>query len=283
MWVFFSLPFEPMTDVTPLDLPLGTQSTRFRVFPLRHSQPLQAAIALAESGLPYQKFEIDLKNKPEWYAPKVNPASKVRIPSTPLPVSHLLQVPAIAYGGPDVPADQPSPESVKLAESGVLIQFIADLAPEGRLLPKDPVEKAKARFFIETFSAVFSPAWKGVVYDGLHNPTELLPALEKIQALLPEKGYAVGQWSIADAAVTPFFARLEVYLSNDLGRAQEGQAASAWKTLQTDPKFSRFRQYFADLKSRESFKETFDTVRNSLGRSIHADTTGNSELHHHGI
>ena len=172
-----------------------------------------------------------------------------------------------------MPADQPSPESVKLAESAVLIQFIADIAPEGRLLPADPVEKAKARFFIETFSAVFSPAWKAVVYDGLQSPTELLPALEKLQALLPEKGYAVGQWSIADAAVTPFFARLEVYLRNDLGRAKEGEAASVWKTLETDPKFARFRQYFADVKSRESFKETFDKVRACLLCQVaHTDT-----------
>ncbi|KAJ6614340.1 hypothetical protein B0H10DRAFT_2221347 [Mycena sp. CBHHK59/15] len=42
------------------------------------------------------RFEIDLSNKPEWYAPKINPTSKV---------------PAIAYGGLQVPPDQPSPNS----------------------------------------------------------------------------------------------------------------------------------------------------------------------------
>lgn len=39
----------------------------------------KAELALKESKLPYTRFEIDLKNKPEWYAPQVNPVSKVRI------------------------------------------------------------------------------------------------------------------------------------------------------------------------------------------------------------
>jgi glutathione S-transferase len=63
---------------------------------------VQAEIALALAQADFKRFEIDLFNKPDWYAPKVNPASKV---------------PAIAYGGPDVAPDQPSPASTKIAES----------------------------------------------------------------------------------------------------------------------------------------------------------------------
>ena len=36
-------------------------------------------MALAEAKAPFTRFEIDLQNKPEWYAPRVNPASKVRL------------------------------------------------------------------------------------------------------------------------------------------------------------------------------------------------------------
>jgi hypothetical protein len=35
-------------------------------------------IALKEAKAGYNRFEIDLSNKPEWFAPQVNPASKVR-------------------------------------------------------------------------------------------------------------------------------------------------------------------------------------------------------------
>lgn len=197
-------------------------------------------LALKESKLPYKRYEIDLRNKPEWYAPQVNPASKV---------------PAIAYGGPDVSPDHPSPESQKLAESGVLIEFIAELSQQ-QLLPKDPVQRAKARFFIETVS----PKISGTHYEilrGNKDPTAILEVVDIIQNLLPSEGYAVGEWSIADAAVTPFFARAEVALKNDIGKYVEGKGKSTWEILQKDEKYARFRRYFGDLKSRASFQETF--------------------------
>lgn len=88
----------------------------------------------------------------------------------------------------------------------------------------------------------------------------MLKAIESIQKLLPEEGYAVGEWSIADAAVTPFFARAEVAFKNDLGQYEEGKGKATWVKLETDEKYARFRKYFADLKSRESFKKTFHPV-----------------------
>ncbi|KDN51872.1 hypothetical protein RSAG8_00423, partial [Rhizoctonia solani AG-8 WAC10335] len=36
----------------------------------------RTVIALEEAKADYTTYEIDLSNKPEWYAPKVNPASK---------------------------------------------------------------------------------------------------------------------------------------------------------------------------------------------------------------
>lgn len=164
----------------------------------------------------------------------------------------------MAYGGPNVPADQPSPESTKIAESLVLLEFVADLS--GNLLPKDPVLRAKARFFIDTFSNTFSPAYVAAYFRG--EPIEpILAAIEKIQALLGPEGYAIGSdFTIADAAVAPFFARLEVALKGDYGAYSEGEGPKAYETLQTDPKYSRYRKYFADIKARDSFKKTFDEV-----------------------
>ncbi|TFK39317.1 hypothetical protein BDQ12DRAFT_650393 [Crucibulum laeve] len=197
-------------------------------------------LALQESKLDYSRFEIDLTNKPEWYAPKVNPASKV---------------PAIAYGGPKVSPDAPVPESQKLAESYVLLEFIADLAPG--LLPSDPVLRAKARFFIETATSKFTPGFAGSVLRG-ESPEPILTAIEAIQALLPAEGFAIGEWSIADAALTPFFARAEVALKHDAGAFDEGEGKKVYETLQSDPKYERFRKYFKALKERDSFKQTFD-------------------------
>jgi len=208
-------------------------------------------LALKESKLPYKRYEIDLSNKPEWYAPKINPVSKV---------------PAIAYGGPDVPPEDPSTESQKIAESYVLLEFFADIS-EVPLLPKDPVLRAKARFFVETVTPKFTGAYQAALSRG-EDPEGLLPVIEIIQNLLPAQGYAVGEWSIADAAVTPFFARAETTFKNDIGKFEEGKGSATWKKIETDDKYARFKKYYTDLKNRESFKETFfpDYIKESFSK-----------------
>ncbi|TRM59558.1 thioredoxin-like protein [Schizophyllum amplum] len=203
----------------------------------------RAEIALAETGIPFKRVEIDLKNKPEWY-PNVNPRG---------------QVPAITYGGPDHPPEKPSPEAEKIAESLVLVDFFNDLAPNHPLLPTDPVRRAKARYFVEAIGSRFTPAWyasymRGEPFD------KLFDGLESLQALLPATSkYAIGdEYTIADVAATPFFARLEVALRDDFGAFAQGEGPKAWKTLTTEPRFARWREYYANLKARESFKKTFD-------------------------
>lgn len=42
---------------------------------LSHSK---VEIAFQEAGADVARYQIDLQNKPEWYASRVNPASKVR-------------------------------------------------------------------------------------------------------------------------------------------------------------------------------------------------------------
>ena len=103
----------------------------------------------------------------------------------------LLQVPAIAYGGPDVPPHQPSPDSIKLTESLILVEFISDLFPSAHIFPTDPIERAQARLFIDAVSNKFNPAQFSVlVNDG--DPEQLVQAAEAIQALLPAEGFAAG-------------------------------------------------------------------------------------------
>jgi len=53
--------------------PQGTKRRQYSY----HCDPIQVEIALRETQLKHTRYEIDLSNKPEWYAPKINPASKV--------------------------------------------------------------------------------------------------------------------------------------------------------------------------------------------------------------
>ncbi|KAK1220706.1 hypothetical protein PQX77_016532 [Marasmius sp. AFHP31] len=203
-------------------------------------------IALKEAKAEYTSCQIDLQNKPVWFAPKINPASKV---------------PAITYGGPTVSPEEPSDEAIRLAESLVLVEFVADLFPESGILSSDPVERAQSRFFIEVFTTRFAPAHVGFFLRG--EPFEgVLKGIEALQALLPpeEKSkFAVGnRFSVADIAVAPFIARLQTALTNDLGLFEAGEGKKLWDWVQSDPKFERFRKYSEAILERESFKTTYD-------------------------
>jgi len=114
-------------------------------------------LALREAQASYTPFQIDLKDKPEWYAPRVNPASKV---------------PALTYGGPHTPPSVPSSASQKITVSLVLLVFVADLFPHSSLLPKDPVQRAKARFFIDAVVNKYVPNYIGAVARG--EPTNII-------------------------------------------------------------------------------------------------------------
>ncbi|TFK63629.1 glutathione S-transferase [Pluteus cervinus] len=198
-------------------------------------------IALAETKLPFTRYEIDLGNKPDWFTPKVNAAGKI---------------PAVAYGGPIVPPESPSPESQKIAESLVLLEFIADISG-GALLPKDPVLRARVRLFIDVVSNKITPAVIGFAFQG--KPVDdLWTAIEAIQPLILGK-YAVGdEFTIADAALIPFIARGKIVLKYDIGKFEVGVGLKAYEILQTDPRFEKFRRYIADVEARDSFKNTFD-------------------------
>lgn len=159
-----------------------------------------------------------------------------------------------------MPADQPSPESVKLNESLVLVEFIADLYHDSGILPKDPVLRAKARLFIDAVSTKFSPANFSVIHnDG--DPEQLVQAVEHLQSLLPAEGFAIGEFSAADIAIAPFLGRIKIGLTNDLGGwpAGKGEGPRILGLLQ-QPKLARFNKYWADLEARPSFVATFDRV-----------------------
>ncbi|KAJ7636671.1 glutathione S-transferase [Roridomyces roridus] len=211
-----------------------------KICPFAH----RVELALAEAKAGYTRCEIDLSNKPEWYAPKVNPASKV---------------PAIAYGGPQTSPELPAPESVKIAESLILVEFIADLYPDSNILPKDPVQRARARFFIDVVSTKVLPAYMGPVARGQSFEPfwEALDALQKLLTL--GKTYAVSdEYTAADIAITPFLARMEVWMKNDIGAYKAGEGIKAAAEFFEGERFKRLREYYEAIKGRESFKATFD-------------------------
>ena len=219
-------------------------------------------MALRESGAKFKEYEIDLQNKPAWYQPKVNVASKgtshLLVPWWWSRYNLLRPVPSIAVGGPEVPPDQPSGESVKLRESLAIIEWVADEFPQSALLPKDPLIRYKIRLFIETVSSMLVPAYSAFFFR--EGPAEtLIKGLEAMQELLPEDTkYAVSnEFTNADIAAAPFVGRIELLLRNDVGVFSPGEGKTIHVLLSTDSRFKKLWSYIQALKERKSFKETF--------------------------
>ncbi|KIJ63102.1 hypothetical protein HYDPIDRAFT_113664 [Hydnomerulius pinastri MD-312] len=201
-------------------------------------------LALLEAGASFKSHGFDVYSKPSWFVEGVNPITG--------------KIPALTYGGPDVPPEQPSPLSTKLTESSVILEFIADVFPSSDLLPKDPVSRARVRFFADAVAKhVETPAVQFL--RGLGTYEKLLEGLEVVQGLLPEEGkYAVGDtFTIADAAAAPFFARLELMVKTDVGGFEPGMGKKLGEALEAE-KFARFRKYRKALLERESMKKSFD-------------------------
>jgi glutathione S-transferase len=131
----------------------------------------------------------------------------------------MTQVPTLTYGGPSVDPEDPSPLSAKITESNVILEFLADLYPDSGLLPKDPVLRAKVRFFVDaTTKHVENPLYDFVRGQGSYE--DVLKGFEFFQGLLEEaEDFAVGDcYTIADACISPHLARLKTVTENDLGK-----------------------------------------------------------------
>ncbi|KAI0666284.1 thioredoxin-like protein [Trametes maxima] len=199
-------------------------------------------LALEETKAEYTSYSVNLMEKPEWFAAKVNPVGKI---------------PAITYGGPKTSPDQPSPESVKINESLIIVEFLADLFSEAKLLPSDPLLRTKARLFANVIETKVLDALKAFFMYGDGAEKTLYEAFETLQARLPATGFAVGEWSTADIAAGPYLTRIYMLLKNDIGKYPAGKGVEVYKTLQ-GPKFARLSKYIEDIKQYPSFKATWD-------------------------
>jgi glutathione S-transferase len=85
-------------------------------------------LALLEKGVDFTLTEIDLKNKPAWF-PTVSPYGKV---------------PAIRHAGQIV------------YESAIINEYLDEVFPTPRLMPKEPLRRALARIWVDYFNTRYN-------------------------------------------------------------------------------------------------------------------------------
>lgn len=170
----------------------------------------RAAIVLAEKGVPFERADIDLANKPDWF----------------LQVSPLGKTPVLLVG------------DEAIFESAVICEYLDETHPP-RLHPADALARARHRAWMEVGSALLNTigAFYGAADDTVltARAEDIRGRLVQLEAALGEGPFFAGEaFSIVDAVFGPVFRYFEVFDTiDDFG---------FWNGL---PKVGRWRQALA--------------------------------------
>lgn len=168
----------------------------------------RAAIVLTEKGVPFERRDIDLANKPAWF----------------LKVSPLGKTPVLLVG------------DEAIFESAAICEYL-DETELPRLHPANALQRAQHRAWMEFGSALLNLI--GAFYNAADEPTlggrtaEIRVRFEQIEAALGEGPYFAGEhFSVVDAVFGPVFRYFEVFDAigefgfwNDLPRLQRWRDA----------------------------------------------------------
>ena len=166
----------------------------------------RAVIALSEKQVAYERIDIDLKAKPDWF----------------LALSPLGKTPVLQADG------------TAIFESAVICEYLEDtLLPA--LHPGDPLERAQHRAWIEFASATLNSIWafytardEAAFQTGAANLEERFGQIEKALGAGP---YFSGEkFSLVDAAFAPAFRYFDVFDEVlDAGLFEAMPRTKAWR------------------------------------------------------
>ena len=171
----------------------------------------RAVIALAEKRVPFERVDIDLANKPDWF----------------LKISPLGKVPVLVVGT--------ARGDVALFESNVICEYIEETQAGPKLHPSDPLVRAEHRAWMEFGSALLSDLW------GLETTTDpatfetkrqaVATKFARVEAPLREGPFFAGrQFSLVDAVFAPIFRYFDVFDElADLGIFKDTPKVRGWR------------------------------------------------------
>lgn len=147
----------------------------------------RAVIALTEKQVAYERIDIDLKAKPDWF-----------LALSPLGKTPVLQA-----------------DDMAIFESAVICEYLEDTLPPA-LHPGDPLKRAQHRAWIEFASATLNSIWafytardEAAFQAGTASLKERFSHIEKALGAGP---YFSGEkFSLVDAAFAPVFRYFDVF------------------------------------------------------------------------
>jgi glutathione S-transferase len=186
-------------------------------------------MALLEKGVPFELHEIDLFDRPAWFA-GISPYGKV---------------PVLVHGATTV------------YESTIINQYLDEAFPNPPLMPDTPAGRAEARIWMDYCETRFLTATQKLMSEAddpakrAANDARLTEVLRFIEheglAKLGADPYFLGaRVSLVDLQFSPFFERFGTY---------ERLAGATWPADCT-----RLRAWFAAMQSRPSYQATAHDV-----------------------
>lgn len=166
----------------------------------------RAAIALDEKGVAFERIDVDLDNKPDWFKA----------------ISPLGKVPLLKVGG------------AVIFESAVIVEYLEETQPHP-LHPSDPLKRAEHRAWMEFGSAILADIW------GFYTASDEAALQAKARALtdkfarleqrLGEGPYFDGtRFSLVDAVFAPVFRYFDLFdRIGDFGILDEKPKLAAWR------------------------------------------------------
>ncbi|TCS07239.1 glutathione S-transferase family protein [Rhizobium sp. BK418] len=153
----------------------------------------RAAITLLEKGVPFERINIDLADKPDWFR-KISPLGKVP----------LLRI-----------QEDDGREEV-LFESSVICEYLEETQAGAALHPTDALSRARHRGWMEFGSSVLSDLWG---YETAQDAAQLevkhkalVAKFTTIEGALTDGPYFAGAgFSLVDAVFGPIFRYFDLF------------------------------------------------------------------------
>ncbi|MDX8412050.1 MAG: glutathione S-transferase family protein [Mariprofundaceae bacterium] len=182
-------------------------------------------MVLLEKGLDFNLSEIDLANKPDWFA-SVSPYGKV---------------PVLMHG------------DARVFESAIINEYLEESFPEPALMPGAPALRAAARLWIDFCNTRFIPPfYKLLLEQDKKTQSELKVKLSDELMFAEREGFAAlagggpywlgEQCSLVDITWYPFFERFGVI--------------QHYRGMDIPADCKRLKQWFAAMQQRDSAKAT---------------------------
>jgi len=146
----------------------------------------RAVIALTEKGVPFERVDVDLANKPAWFEA----------------LSPLGKTPVLKVG------------RTAIFESAVILEYLEDTLPPA-LHPADPLRRAEHRALLEYGSAVLNDIW--AFYSApdaaafAAKRARLASRFAWLEPRVAAPWFAGDRFSLVDAVFAPIFRYFDVF------------------------------------------------------------------------